>query len=184
MDYLAAARRTNTRAMLFFIPNSGSQQPPAVSDSVWDVDDGGQWKSDNDFPVYAVSGDTGAELMEQMVAYMGDVDDVPFGDDVRQEFGPGFVKLYAQFETGMNIYRPLAIPCTYSSALLIFQHHLKQNGSNIIYYSRFYCEDARAMGLCTHSTRCCWAYCCWHIRLHAFCAIQTEVPASAENCYW
>ena len=120
MDYLAAARRTRTRAMLFYIPDSGSQQPPAVSDSVWDVDDGGRWKSDNDFPVYAVSGEAGAELMEQMVAYSGDVDDVPFGDNIRKGFGPGFVKLYAQFETGINISRSLASFCTYSSALTHF----------------------------------------------------------------
>lgn len=121
MDYLAAARRTRTRAMLFFIPDSGSQQPPAVSDSVWDVDDGGRWKSDNDFPVYAVSGETGAELMEQMVAYLGDVDDVPFGNNIRQEFGPGSVKLYAQFETGMNIFRPFSsLFLSYTSLHVIF----------------------------------------------------------------
>ena len=101
MDYLAAARRSSrTRAVLFFIPDSGSEQPPAVSDSMWDVGDGGRWKSENDFPVYALSGTTGAELVEQMVAYLGDVDDVPFGPEARQELGPGFVKLFAQIETG------------------------------------------------------------------------------------
>ena len=114
MDYLAAARRSRTRAMFFYIPDSGSQQPPAVSDPVWDADDGGRWKSENNFPVYAVSGAMGAELIDQMVAYLGDVDKVPFGDEAIQEFGPGFVKLFAQLETGKGLLFVLkTVVCTY-----------------------------------------------------------------------
>lgn len=101
MDYLAAAKnRSRTRAMLFYIPDSGPQQPPAVNDPAWDVDDGGRWKSETDFPVYAVSGTMGTEFTDQMVAYLGDVDEVPFGDEARQELGPGFVKLFVEIETG------------------------------------------------------------------------------------
>ena len=100
LDYLTAAREQKTGAMVFFIPGSGSEQPPTVSDPVWDVDDGGRWKRETEFPVYALSGDAGSTLVNELSAYVGDLDDVPLSDVVRQDYGPGYVKIFAQLQTG------------------------------------------------------------------------------------
>jgi len=54
-------------------------QPPAISDPVWDLGDGGQWKTANHYPVYAVPGAIGHHMVEELTLYSGNVTSVPFG---------------------------------------------------------------------------------------------------------
>ena len=75
------------RGGIFFHPGNDSDQPPPVSDRSWSLEDGGQWKSDNPFPVYAIPGMLGAFLLEELAQYSGNLSQVPYG--------PELVKIYS-----------------------------------------------------------------------------------------
>lgn len=64
---------------IFFHPGNDSVQPPPVSDPSWSLDDGGQWKSNNPYPVYAIPGMLGAFLLEELALYSGNLSQVPYG---------------------------------------------------------------------------------------------------------
>ncbi|OKL59397.1 hypothetical protein UA08_05344 [Talaromyces atroroseus] len=70
--YLAASRRDDARALIFYEPQSkDSGKPPPSDNALWDLGDGGQWKKDNQYPVYAVPGPAGSHLMHQLSQYSG-----------------------------------------------------------------------------------------------------------------
>ena len=56
---------------MFYTPNNSTGTPPPISDETWDLDDGGKWKSQNKFPVYAIPGVDGAIIMQQLAQYSG-----------------------------------------------------------------------------------------------------------------
>lgn len=71
-SYLTAARGVpGLDGLIFYIPNNSTDTPPPVSDGTWDLKDGGQWKSKNKYPVYAVPGVDGAIIMQQLAQYSG-----------------------------------------------------------------------------------------------------------------
>ena len=72
-SYLAAARAVQgLDGLMFYIPNSNSTStPPPIADGIWNLNDGGRWKSDNKYPVYAIPGADGAVLMQQLAQYSG-----------------------------------------------------------------------------------------------------------------
>lgn len=66
-SFLAASRRVESKALLFFETfNNESGIPPPASDVLWDLNDGGQWKEDNHFPVYAIPGPAAGSLMREL----------------------------------------------------------------------------------------------------------------------
>lgn len=71
-SYLAAARAVpGLDGLLFYTPNNSTGTPPPISDGTWDLNDGGKWKSENKYPVYAVPGVDGAIIMQQLAQYSG-----------------------------------------------------------------------------------------------------------------
>ncbi|KAK4946073.1 hypothetical protein LTR10_014875 [Elasticomyces elasticus] len=80
--YLSAMASAGVQGGIFFHPGNDSEQPPPVSDPSWSLEDGGQWKSDNPYPVYAIPGMLGAFLLEELALYSGNLSQVPYGPEL------------------------------------------------------------------------------------------------------
>jgi hypothetical protein len=71
----------------FYLPGSGSSQPPPADDPAWNLMDGGRWQGDNQYPIYALSGTTGAFVVEQLALYSGNISTAPNSDILVPEYG-------------------------------------------------------------------------------------------------
>ncbi|RMZ89963.1 hypothetical protein DV736_g2794, partial [Chaetothyriales sp. CBS 134916] len=97
--YLASMRATAVRGAVVYHTNGQVDTPPPVSDSSWSLDDGGQWQIQNQFPIYAVPGPVGAELMTALAWYSGNMSSAPFGDQLVQLYDSrDLVRLYAHMD--------------------------------------------------------------------------------------
>lgn len=99
-SYLAAARGP-ARAFIFYLLSNDSGLPPPVSNATWGLQDGGQWKFDNKYPVYALPMQTGVVLMEQLAQYSGNMTDVKNGHVLTEQYDSrDYVRLYMVIDTG------------------------------------------------------------------------------------
>ena len=100
-SFLAVTQKDDVRAAIFFIPGNGTATPPQPGDDVWSLNDGGQWKSVNDYPVYAVPGVMGNILIHELALYSGNMTDVPYGDELTQIYDArDFPRLYTDISLG------------------------------------------------------------------------------------
>lgn len=84
-------------AAIFFHDDDSENVPPPVSDPIWSLNDGGQWKDENQFPIYAIPGQTGALLLDQLAQYSGNMSSAPFGDRLVQVYDPAdSVRLFSR----------------------------------------------------------------------------------------
>lgn len=97
LSYLAAAK--GVTAFIFYHPDNGSSTPPPVSDPSWDLGDGGRWKAQNKFPVYAVPGSEGAIIMQELAQYNGNSSDPLIRGilEYEQFDQSDYVRLYTSF---------------------------------------------------------------------------------------
>ncbi|KAI9820135.1 MAG: hypothetical protein M1832_003842 [Thelocarpon impressellum] len=101
LTFLEAARLDPVGAFVFYQPDLGADQPPPISDAMWGLGDGGRWKSENHYPVYAVPGQTGAILMQELGRYSGNMTDVENGHQLTELFDArDYVRLYAELDLG------------------------------------------------------------------------------------
>lgn len=99
-SYLAAARGP-ARAFIFYLLSNDSGLPPPVSNAAWGLQDGGQWKFDNKYPVYALPMQSGVVLMEQLAQYSGNMTDVKNGHLLTEQYDSrDYVRLYMVIDTG------------------------------------------------------------------------------------
>jgi hypothetical protein len=97
--FLSVMRADAVSGAIFFLPGSGTADPPSVNDPVWSLNDGGRWQGDNQFPIYALPGATGAFVLQQMALYAGNITSVPFGQQLAQEYNVhDSVKLLARID--------------------------------------------------------------------------------------
>lgn len=83
------------------MPDNSTAEPPEENSFKWDLGDGGQWKSDNPYPVYVLPGSTGHDLVTATAQYSGDMESVPHGDQLRNTFDAGdYVRLFVDIDTG------------------------------------------------------------------------------------
>ena len=118
LAYLQAADQDPMRALIFYLPNNGSAQPPPISSPVWDLGDGGSWKSKHGYPVYAVPSDIGQELMEKSSLYSGNLTSVPYGHQISELPGIGpwdYVRMYTQ----LHVSKTTVIPSLWVLLLII-----------------------------------------------------------------
>ena len=89
---------------MFYQPDNGSTTPPPVSDPSWDLGDGGRWKAQNKFPVYAIPGSEGATIVQGLAQYNGNSSNPLIRDILAYEqFDQrDYVRLYTSFETNGN----------------------------------------------------------------------------------
>ncbi|KAL8875700.1 MAG: hypothetical protein Q9198_005973, partial [Flavoplaca austrocitrina] len=89
----------NIEAFIFYLPDSQPGSPPPVNDPVWYLRDGGRWKSDNRFPIYAIPGPTGTSIMTQLGQYSGSISDAPNASRLVEQFpNRNSAKLFAAVE--------------------------------------------------------------------------------------
>ncbi|KAI1338368.1 hypothetical protein F5Y15DRAFT_386947 [Xylariaceae sp. FL0016] len=88
LSFLASARLDPLRGMLVYLPDAESSRPPNAESSEWDLDDGGAWKTNNHYPIYAIPGASGNEMMRQLSLYSGDLSQVPYADEINQTYSP------------------------------------------------------------------------------------------------
>ena len=99
MSYMSQMRADRVRGAIFFQPDKSSQQPPPVSDRSWSLLDGGQWKSANAYPVYAIPGMLGSFLLNELAQYSGNMSEVPYGKELVDTYNPhDAVRLYARMD--------------------------------------------------------------------------------------
>lgn len=100
-SYLAAARLDPVAAFYFYFPDNSTGQPPPVSNPRWSLNDGGQWKATNRYPVYAIPGATGFQLMQELSFYSGNMTDVPDGSELTEIYDTrDYARLYSKMTLG------------------------------------------------------------------------------------
>jgi hypothetical protein len=82
---------------------NNTAEPPLANDAYWSVGDGGQWKSDNQYPVYVLPGMAGNTLIAATANYSGDIADVPHSQELLETQDPSdYVRLYVDVDTGAS----------------------------------------------------------------------------------
>ncbi|KAL9103603.1 MAG: hypothetical protein Q9163_001367 [Psora crenata] len=101
-SYLAAANVST--AFLFYVPSQNTTaKPPWPNDETWNLGDGGQWKSQNKYPVYAIPGPHGATIMQHLAISSSNLSQVKDSGLLLQEIDPtDYVRVFASFDVGDN----------------------------------------------------------------------------------
>lgn len=103
LSYLAAAREVQTQGFLFFMTTNNTAEPPLANDAYWSVGDGGNWKRDNNYPVYVLPGTTGNALINATAEYSGDISNVRNGEQLLETQDPSdYIRLYVDIDTGQS----------------------------------------------------------------------------------
>ncbi|KAL2001685.1 hypothetical protein VTN02DRAFT_1406 [Thermoascus thermophilus] len=96
--YLAAAGKASVGALIFFKPGHyDTGKPPPISSLTWSLDDGGAWKKNNEYPVYAIPGSAGATLMHELSRYSGNLNSTKNATEPA-----GYTRLYALINLERN----------------------------------------------------------------------------------
>ncbi|PNS18216.1 hypothetical protein CAC42_7585 [Sphaceloma murrayae] len=103
-SYLAAGRRDTIRSFIFFLPDQGSSVPPSANDPAWGLSDGGRWKGDNPYPVYAIPTTAAELIIQQSALYSGpNLTTAPNGEQLGRLYDPNdFAKLYIDINLSIN----------------------------------------------------------------------------------
>ncbi|KAH7155597.1 hypothetical protein B0J13DRAFT_229386 [Dactylonectria estremocensis] len=118
LAYLASARLDPLRAFVFYKPNNSSNKPQDADSPVWNLEDGGAWVKKNKFPIFAISGREGQEMMEQLSLYSGLIDDIPHGDEINDLYGPN-PKDYVRVWTELTLENDSSIPPLWAFFLIV-----------------------------------------------------------------
>ncbi|KAJ9221114.1 hypothetical protein DTO207G8_4226 [Paecilomyces variotii] len=96
-SYLASARNAPASALIFYRAGShDTQKPPPISDAVWTLNDGGAWRQNNHYPVYAIPGPAGNTLMNELAQYSGNTTSPENSSDLSNvQPSTNFARLYA-----------------------------------------------------------------------------------------
>ncbi|KAI4171371.1 MAG: hypothetical protein LQ343_004327 [Gyalolechia ehrenbergii] len=98
LSLLAAVQNIIT-AFIFYRPDDSIGMPPSVNDPVWNLSDGGSWKSKNRYPVYAIAGSFGSSIMDQLGLYSGALLDAPNGTVLQDPSDASYnARMYALVE--------------------------------------------------------------------------------------
>lgn len=92
---MAVARTDAVKGAIVFQEND--EPPPSPGDSSWSLQDNGRWKSDNQYPIYAVQSSVAAQLISQSSLYSGNMTSAPFGDQLISQYNShDFPRLYVR----------------------------------------------------------------------------------------
>ncbi|KAL2754979.1 hypothetical protein ACRALDRAFT_2089926, partial [Sodiomyces alcalophilus JCM 7366] len=116
--YLAAARLDPIRGFIFYRPNNSTREPQGVQSPIWDLDGDGTWQTQNQFPIFAVSGNEGAKMMTQLSFYSGAPYSIPFADEIAQRYEPNerdFIRVW----TELSIHDSQNLPAMWTWILIV-----------------------------------------------------------------
>ncbi|KAL1882125.1 hypothetical protein VTK73DRAFT_2216 [Phialemonium thermophilum] len=107
-SFLASARVDPLRALIFYRPLNLTSDAVDPDSPRWDLEDHGRWKTENHFPIIAVSSAVGDEVMRQLSLYSGNLSQVPFGENISSVYDADpndFVRIWTQIRvsTSSNI---------------------------------------------------------------------------------
>lgn len=101
--YFAAVQSDPIRAFVFYALDNSSTVPNG-NEPVWDLSDGGNWRSQNKFPVYAVPSLTGQIVIQQIAAYSGNISSVPNGPQLASIYpNTDFIRLAIYIDLGKTM---------------------------------------------------------------------------------
>jgi len=127
-EYLSSARDVEglVRGFLFYLPSdNGTETPPEVNSQVWGLGDGGSWKRDNNYPVYAIPGASAGILMEASALYSRNISELPYGNLLVEKYNStDYVRLLVDIGTGESSQESNELP---SRALLIKSSWVRQS---------------------------------------------------------
>ncbi|KAL8867092.1 MAG: hypothetical protein Q9174_005884 [Haloplaca sp. 1 TL-2023] len=113
-SFLDAAQ--DIRAFIFYLPGNHTERPPEADDPQWRLDNGEGWKSDHRYPVYAVSGFSGADIMTQLSLYNGAISDVPDAVALQENFGQAYnARMYAM----VGLQNTTSLPSLWAFLLIV-----------------------------------------------------------------
>jgi len=100
-SYFSSAREAPIQGFLFFLPHDNStDMPPEANSNVWGLGDGGNWKRENDYPVYVLPGADAQTLLAASALYSKNMTDVPFGRQIAAHSNPqDYVRLFVEIDT-------------------------------------------------------------------------------------
>ena len=100
-SYLASAASDGANGFIFYLIDNSTSVPPTANDPIWGLGDGGRWKSQNKYPVYAVPGFDGALITQRLGQYSGNMTEVWNGHLLTEHFDSrDYVRLYTLIGTG------------------------------------------------------------------------------------
>ena len=97
--YLKATRFHSVRAFIFYKANNFTNKPPEVDNPTWDLDDGGAWIEENQFPIFAIPGADGQNLVNRLSKYSGMIEEAPHGQEIIDIYGPNprdYIRIWAE----------------------------------------------------------------------------------------
>ncbi|POR36130.1 Putative RING finger membrane protein, partial [Tolypocladium paradoxum] len=118
LAYLRSAGQGSIRGFIFYKPNNSTNKPQEVDSPVWNLEDGGAWRKNNRFPIFAVPGLEGHRLVTQLSLYSGTVNQVPHGEEISQLYGPN-PNDYVRIWTDLTMSNPTNIPAVWSFVLIV-----------------------------------------------------------------
>jgi hypothetical protein len=162
-SFLASADGDPIQGFLFFLPNRGNQTPPMVSDPAWNLGDGGSWKSQHEYSVYAISTTVATALMKEISLYSGNMTDVPYGHNLTEIYSDSrdYVRIFAQIPTGLS------------------ELHDQAEFQLIEYYRRLCCNPSRTMVVSPHRSCSFDCHHCGHIFSDA--SFTSKTPCSLDE---
>lgn len=89
-------------ALITYVPNNSTDAPPPVNDEQWFLNDGGRWKSESEYPVYAIPGASGSAIMQQLNIYSGDIRSIRNGSFLSIADPNDYIRLYTSIETNAH----------------------------------------------------------------------------------
>lgn len=113
-SYLAAA--SGVSGMIVYLPDNRTMTPPLVNDPVWKLDDGGSWKSKNNYPVYAIPGSAGSMIMRQLSLYSSNSTGIVNASLLTADYNSNdFIRLY----TSISLTSQSALPSLWEFLLIV-----------------------------------------------------------------
>lgn len=103
--FLISARKDPVRGLIFYKPDNSTDKPAKGSSDDWDLGDGGKWRTQTGYPIFAMSGAAGQQVMSQLSMYSGNVTEIPFGDQITELYNPSsgdFVRVWTELSVSTD----------------------------------------------------------------------------------
>lgn len=117
-SYLDAASRDPINAFIFYRPDTANEPPPPPDAPEWDLEGSGKWKEQSRFPIYAISGQAGRDMMNNLSLYSGDMASVPYGPNISDMYALD-PNDYVRVWTELRVSTPSSLPGLWVYFLII-----------------------------------------------------------------